>query len=454
MISIGIDVGTTTICACVLDADNGKVLRTWTQNHSFIPTSNPKEKIQSVEEIENIVSTILTEITSSYNGIACLGLTGQMHGILYLNSHGMPVSPLITWQDERGNDTVPGESITYAQKLSHLTGYPCATGFGAVTHFYNVSNGLVPADAACFCTIHDYIMMKLGKLKHPVTHPSDAASIGLFNIAENHFDEKAIIAAGMDPAFFPPVSFNLSVETCYGFPAAIAIGDNQACFHGSVRNPMDSIMVNVGTGSQISCWTDSCQSNETVETRPYLANDYILSGSSLCGGRAYALLESFFRELLSKAEYSVDSLYDVMNRMAASYGELHDPLIVETTFCGSRQNPDLRGSIKNIGINNFTPAHLTVGFLQGCVNELYDYYKEMQTIIQRKPKFLIGSGNGLRKNPALQALFSRTFQMELLIPAHLEEASYGAALFAMICTMPDRDPQEIRNLIQYQNISF
>ena len=295
-------------------------------------------------------------------------------------------------------------------------------------------------------------MMKLGRLNKPVTHPSDAASIGLFDLTANKFDEKAIIAAGMDPSFFPAVSHNLSSETAYGFPAAVAIGDNQACFHGSVRDPQNSILVNVGTGSQISCWTKCFHSgSETIETRPYLKNDYILSGSSLCGGRTYALLESFIREFLSAAGYSADSLYDVMNRMAASYDTLSDPLIVETTFCGSRQNPDLRGSISNIGTDNFTPAHLTAGFLQGCVNELYAYFEQILPIIKRKPRYLVGSGNGLRRNPALQSMFSRTFQMELLIPAHLEEAAYGAALFAMICTMPDRDPQEIRNLIRYQD---
>ena len=172
-----------------------------------------------------------------------------------------------------------------------------------------------------------------------------------------------------------------------------------------------SILVNVGTGSQISCWTKCFHSgSETIETRPYLKNDYILSGSSLCGGRAYALLESFFREFLSEAGYSADSLYDVMNRMAASYDTLSDPLIVETTFCGSRQNPDLRGSISNIGTDNFTPAHLTAGFLQGCVNELYAYFEQILPIIKRKPRYLVGSGNGLRRNPALQSMFSRTFK--------------------------------------------
>ena len=107
MVSIGVDIGTTTICACVLDTNTGEVLKTWTKKHGFIAAPSPKTKIQSVNEIESMISAILNEITTNYDDIACLGLTGQMHGILYLDSHGSPVSPLITWQDEEEMRSCP-----------------------------------------------------------------------------------------------------------------------------------------------------------------------------------------------------------------------------------------------------------------------------------------------------------------------------------------------------------
>lgn len=450
MVSIGIDIGTTTICACVLDANTGVVLKTWNKQHAFLPSHSPWAKVQNVEEIESTVNSFLTEITDVYPEICCLGLTGQMHGILYLDDVGTPVSPLITWQDERGNQFVPDQTITYSQQLSQMTHYPCATGFGSVTHYYNVSNHLVPDRATVFCTIQDYLMMKLGRLKHPLTHPSDGVSIGLYDLKTNQFDQAAIRTAGMDPSFFPAVSQNATAQTAFGFPVAVAIGDNQACFHGSVRNPEESLLVNVGTGSQISCWTDTYHLNTNIEMRPYVDGGYLLSGSSLCGGRAYALLEQFFRTVLKQAKHPVDHAYDIMNQFLSADCNFSNPLLVETTFCGSRMDPSLRGSIRGIGIDNFTPSHLTYAFLQGCVNELADFYAKMKSIIAHTPKYLIGSGNGLRKNTVLQNLFARTFQMDLLIPAHMEEASYGAALFAMICTMPEHSPQRIRNLIRYQ----
>lgn len=449
MVSVGIDIGTTTICACVLDAQTGSVLKTWTQQHAFLSSKDAWVRTQDVKEIEDIAQNILGQIVATYPDIACLGMTGQMHGILYLDKKGNPLSPLMTWQDERGNQLVPNEKETYAQRLSRLTGYPCATGYGAVTHYYNVCNGLVPPGTACLCTIHDYLMMKFGQMTRPLIHPSDAASLGLFDISLGIFDTQAIEVAGMDPAVFPEISAKATAQTSYGFPVAIAIGDNQACFHGSVRDPEESALVNVGTGSQISCWTATHDPLSAVETRPYVDGCYLLSGSPLCGGRSYALLKAFFHTFLKEAGFVGDEVYNVLNRLAESYATLADPLEIRTSFCGSRQNPSLRGTIENIGIDNFTPAHITVGFLQGCVNELHETYLQILPFLDPPPRYLVGSGNGLRKNPVLQKLFEKTFGMQLLIPRHMEEAAYGAALFAMICAIPDKDPQSIRELIRY-----
>lgn len=449
MVAIGLDVGTTTVCACVLDADTGKILETRTEGHGFLPASRPWEKIQSVQEILDIIDGFLNDLTGRYDQIACLGLTGQMHGILYLDAQGQPVSPLITWQDERGNEPTPDGTTTYAARLSALTGYACATGYGAVTHYYNVCNGLVPPEAVSFCTIHDYVMMRLARLPRPVTHPSDAASFGLFSVETGDFDGAALEKAGLERDMFPEVSENRTAQTVYGFPVAVAIGDNQACFHGSVRDPKEGLLVNMGTGSQISCWTDGHTAAEPIEVRPYVDGGCLLSGSALCGGRAYALLERFFRSFLQAAGLPAEPVYEVLNRLGAEFETLENPLVVDTRWSGTRQNPACRGSVTNLGTDNFTPRHLTVGVLQGCVTELYEHYQTMAPTLGRKPRYLVGSGNGLRKNPTLQALFAKTFGMELRIPCHMEEAAYGAALFAMICTMPHRDPQSIRNCIRY-----
>ncbi len=104
MLYAGIDMGTTTIFAVVLQQETAMTLKTITHTHnSFILSSRPWEKCQNVALIEDTVRHILEEILQEYPAVAGIGLTGQMHGIVYVDQQGRPVSDLMTWQDQRAN---------------------------------------------------------------------------------------------------------------------------------------------------------------------------------------------------------------------------------------------------------------------------------------------------------------------------------------------------------------
>ena len=110
-------------------------------------------------------------------------------------------------------------------------------------------------------------------------------------------------------------------------PVFVGIGDNQASFLGSVGDPRDAMLVNVGTGGQVAVFTPSpptsvfMQTADTlVETRPFPRDGYLLVAAGLSGGAAYAALESFFRRV-GRDLFGVEAplhLYDVMNRLAAA----------------------------------------------------------------------------------------------------------------------------------------
>ena len=119
-------------------------------------------------------------------------------------------------------------------------------------------------------------------------------------------------------------------------------------------------------------------------------------------------------------------------------------LQVDTRFSGSREDETLRGSITGISTRNFTPAELTYGFLEGMIGELYRLYQTMG--VQRTG--LIASGNGIRKNTALQKVAERYFGAKLRIPEHKEEAAYGAALFALIAGGFYESARDVQRLIR------
>lgn len=418
----------------MLDTDKKQVTKSRTlKNDSFIE-GKVFEKLQDPDVILNTVKTAIKEVCKASLPDA-IGVTGQMHGILYLDKNNSPCSPLMIWQDERGNEIFKGNE-TYAEYLTRVTGIKAATGFGLTTHYYNVQNNLVPKDAVMLSTIHDYIVCILTNQK-PVTHSSDAGSLGFFDLKNLCFDENALGKVGIDSNFLPEVYSDTAIAgktNCdflpNGIPVGVAIGDNQASFLGSVAEPEKSVLVNVGTGSQVSFVTNSFSAVSCGEIRHLTDNEYLFVGSSLCGGRAYAILKNFFTLCADMLGGSSDNLYEKMDSLSENIFALTDELDINCEFCGSRENPAKRGYIENIGTDNFTPEKLICGVLKGVCSELKNMYSQAEHLLNAKPQKLVCSGNGLRKSHIWREIFSRDFSLPCELPLHSEEAAVGACVFA------------------------
>ena len=398
-------------------------------NDSFLPSPHRWEKIQDPHRIRKTALSALEQLLESFPDVQHIGVTGQMHGIVYLNKQGIPVSPLYTWQDGRG-DLIATNKETYAELLHRITGYSVSTGYGLVTHYYQQQNHLVSPEAVCFCTIHDYIAMLLAEMDTPVIDPTDAASLGLFDVEHGCFDFQALQAVGINPSMLPVLSNNRQIGRYRGtIPVYTAIGDNQASFLGATGGETNAMLVNIGTGSQFSIYSHDYITCPGLETRPFPGGGYLLVGASLCGGRAYALLESFFRATAEMAGNRVDSCYDAMAQLLE--GEMPADLpIVSPLFQGTRQDPLLRGSITGLSTENFTPRHLIWATLTGMASELAEMAGNFRHS-RSEHSSLIGSGNGLRKNPFLQQAVANAFERSLTMSPYTEEAACGAALFAL-----------------------
>ena len=425
-LTVGIDIGTTTISATVIDLDSRRQLEVFSVPHSsYVECSVFSE--QSVAVIIDKAEGVLELIWKSYKDIVSIGITGQMHGILYLNSDGEAVSELINWQDKRGDILTDGEK-TVCRLIKEKTGENVATGYGIATHYYNLLNGLVPQNAVGFCSIMDYFAMRLCQMKTPVTHTSVAASFGLFDIKKSCFmlDKAAIL--GIDGAFLPKVTASAEMLGEWRrIPVCVAIGDNQASFLGSVKNSRDSVLVNIGTGSQISAVGDTEELGEGIERRPFINGERLVCGSALCGGSAYALTEKFFRSYASFAGMGDGLQYGSINALAErAYQSGERPLSVDTSFCGMRTDPMRRGSIVGIDMNNFTPSALILGVINGMCDELYGLYLSGRL----KKSHIVASGGAVRKNSTLRRVLEDKFGMSVSVSIVKEEAATGAALLS------------------------
>ena len=318
--------------------------------------------------------------------------------------------------------------MTACQTIKQITGENIATGYGIATHYYNILNGIVPQNAVGFCSIMDYLAMRLCHITKPITHTSVAASFGLFDVEKERFMLDKLSKLGIDEAFLPKViASDEAVGRWNGIPVCVAIGDNQASFLGSVKNNRESLLVNIGTGSQISAVGEIENTGEGIECRPFINGERLVCGSALCGGSAYAMIEGFFRSYAAFSGLGNSSQYGVINALAEkAYESGENTLSVDTSFCGTRTEPTRRGSIENIELNNFTPSALVLGVINGMCDELYNLYLAGKL----KKSHIVASGGAVRKNHILRRVLEDKFGMAVSVNSVKEEAATGAALFS------------------------
>jgi len=439
----GIDIGTTSISAQVVASNDGHCIETYSFDHNsgITAADYPDAYAADAERLIERALALVNAVTKTYPNIVSIGITGQMHGIVCLDKDRNILTPLYTWQNEFGlrqiSDT---DSRTVCQVIKDRCGENIPTGYGIVTYYALREFGLLPKQTTKIATIMDVLAGRLCGTE-PVIHPTNAASLGFYNLADNTFRKNLIEMLDIPFGVLPKITDDYASVGIYSagerkIPVSVGIGDNQAGLFGSLAGN-DMVLINVGTSSQVSLICDTpieCGG----EIRPYFDGKYIASGAALCGGRAYAMLCGIFRSAAKAfgVEVSSHSVYEYLNHAAESAADTD--LIVSTQFCGTRADSSVRGSITNIGPNNFTPESLAYGFLNGIADELYHMYTAINPSgAQNTP---VISGNALRRNPALRKICTKYFGFPLHMPFHTEEAAFGAALYgAVACKLLTRE---------------
>ncbi len=427
---LGLDIGTTSISLIVIDIENGRTLHTESKQHkSRILNDEADTYLLESGKLLGIALKLVDSALDQYPGIEGIGVAGQMHGVLIVDKDGNAVSPVYTWLDMRSARPGPSGG-SYVSELEAISGIAIPPGYGGAT-LYNLSKvDAIPNDSESFCTATDFIAMKLAGQKRPELAPSLAHSLGYFDIESNMF--LSDVWKEITSLSLPEVVDSAKVIGNYKgrIPVTAAIGDNQASFLGSVRNPECGILVNIGTSGQICFLKSSAHSTiETeMETRPYPTGEIFLVGASLTGGKSFDVLANLIEDVAKLLNTSINP-YEVLDRFVRM-PDFTDQLCVETTFRGTRKDPSKTGSINGISLDNLTFERLYWAFAKGIVDELYYMVEQGHEILGNPELYVIVSGNAVMRNRSLGIEISRHFNAPLMVPVQKESAALGAALAA------------------------
>jgi sugar (pentulose or hexulose) kinase len=446
---LGLDLGTTTVTAVLFDAGRDRILCLARRpNDSALASPLPTRAEQDPGRLRSLALEVLAQVAAAGQPVDGLALTGQKHGLLCTGASGEPLTPLISWQDRRTAELQPGGATTLGRLHARLEGLDwrdngCRIqhGYGAATLFWLVRHGDLPSDTRRVCTITGWLAGQLtGQL--PVTDPTFAASWGVYDVVPGAWNtvflKRLDLPAQLLPPVLPsgqrlgglaaPVARQLDLPA--GLPVLNALGDTQASFLGSVAQPGDSLLLNLGTGGQV-CWqVPGFQlPTEAVETRPLPQGRFLRVGASLCGGAAYAWLNRTVRAWLAEfgLELDEEAIYQRLNALADACDDVGG-LRVRPTFLGVRGDPDVRaGAIQGLTLQELNLGALARATLVGIVEELRDLYHAQAGGAARHTR-VIAAGGGVWGNPLLPDLIAGRFGLPVQVSPHREAAALGAAM--------------------------
>ena len=177
-IVLGVDLGTTTITALAWDPAAGAIVARHTVVNDAEVTSPANKALgrsewnprRIVEQACLCLRSVAAALGSHGSTVSGLGITGQQHGVLVVDQRGEPLTPLVNWQDGRGNELLPGSFRSFVEEAiarvgndaPERTGCKLATGVMGVTLFWWKVHGLIPpGGTACF--IGDYLASVLSE---------------------------------------------------------------------------------------------------------------------------------------------------------------------------------------------------------------------------------------------------------------------------------------------------
>lgn len=210
---LGIDIGTSG-CKAIAISGDGTVLASDTATYPMDqprPGWTEQDPAAWIEGARRAVATVLAAVPAE--AIACIGLSGQMHGFTPLDEAHAVVRPAILWNDQR--NAAEAESITDAagglDALLALTNNRMLVGYtgGKIAWmqahepdaFGRVRHALNPKD-----------YLRLVLTGEVATEVSDASGTGLFDVRARRWCAALIERLSFDAAILPPVHESADVS--------------------------------------------------------------------------------------------------------------------------------------------------------------------------------------------------------------------------------------------------
>lgn len=456
---LGIDIGTSGTKTLLCDA-KGKVLATAMAEH---PISSPKPGWSEQNPADwwsavcAATKAVLKKAGAKGTDVSGIGLSGQMHGSVFLADGIKPLRPAILWNDQR--TAAECAEITQKaggrEKLIALVANPALTGFTAPKILWvrkhepkvyaKTKHVLLPKDYIRLCMTGEY-----------ATEVSDASGMLLLDVVNRKWSDKLLSLLDIDKSLLarlyesPEVTGTLHQQAADamglspGIPVVGGAGDQAA---GAVGNGIVSagiISATLGTSGVVFAHSDAPTRDPQgrVHTMCHaVPGKWCVFGCMLAAGGSFQWFRNelgfleveIARQMSAKKGRAIDP-YELLTDEAAEAPAGCEGLFFLPYLTGERcphPDPNARGAW--IGLTSRTNRDMMVrAVLEGVTYGMRDALEIMHEM--NVPISQVRASGGGARSPFWRQLQADIYRQPIVLTNASEGPAYGVAILAGVGT--------------------
>jgi xylulokinase len=432
---VGLDVGTGGARAVAVDESGEVVAEASSEYPLYTPRpgwteQDPADWWEGAKEVLGKVAGV--------GEVGGIGLTGQMHGSVFLDASDRVVRPALLWNDQRTQAQC--DEITRAvgeERLISIAGNPALTGFQAPKivwlkeeepeNFGRVSRVLLPKD---------YVRLRL--TGEYATDASDASGTLLLDVRARGWSAEILDALGIPRDWMPEVyegpentgTLREDVATELGLPSGIPVaaggGDNAAAAVGTGIVGPGLVNSSVGTSGVLFAHASEFNPDPSGRLHAFchaVPGAYHLMGVTLSAGGSL----SWWRETLGGD-------YDELVEAASNVQPGSEGLIFLPYLSGERTphlDPKARGAFFGLTARHGA-EHMTRAVMEGVIFSLRDSLEIMRDL--GVPIQDVRATGGGARSGLWRQLQADIYATPIRRTVADEGPAYGAALLAGVAS--------------------
>jgi xylulokinase len=415
---IGIDLGTSGVKTVLFNPEAGEILAVAAQEYPVHkPAADRAEQDPEVwwQAAVNTVHQVTAQ--AGRRDITAISFSGQMHGTVLLNRHGIPLHPAIIWADQRSAEACRTLTNTVGpEAYVKIAGTLPATGFlGATLVWLAQHEPDLLARTSQVVLPKDYVRRRM--TGQTATDISDAAGTGIFDVSHKHWADPILAKVDLSSDLLPEVIPSTAVAgelvkaaadalgLAAGLPVIAGCADQPAQAIGNGLIAPGKASVTTGSGGQVFTPIQPEKSGLRADPRLHVFNHAVpdmwyVMGAILSAGLSLRWLRNVTGLPPTAAAYAI------LSEEAA---------------------PLARGGF--IGLSHFhCRGHLARAIMEGVAFALRQAL-EISLELGGRVELIIAAGGGAQSNVWRQ-IQADVFGRPLRQSVQSEQAGLGAALLA------------------------